>query len=160
MHVRHADARTVNSRRHRLKKRIPLLKRDRFVIAMVDEVFYVRDDAAARRRYWSKRGARIKIPYSGSRQRLTVFGAVTETREQPFRSSTRGFNNRTFIPFVRSLLRRFKKVALILDKASTHRSRLLKKTFGKNKTSNSFICPRHRRILIRQNSAGAGGRTR
>ncbi|MDE0266602.1 MAG: hypothetical protein OXI27_07505 [Thaumarchaeota archaeon] len=42
-----ADARTVNSWRHRLKKRIPLLKRDRFAIAMADKVFYVRDDAAA-----------------------------------------------------------------------------------------------------------------
>ncbi|MDE0091600.1 MAG: IS630 family transposase [Thaumarchaeota archaeon] len=140
VHVRHADAGTVNSWRHRLKRRIPRLKKDRFVIAMADEAFFVRDDASGRK-YWSKRGTRIKIPYSGSRQRLTLFGAVTDTREQIFRSSTGGFNNRTFIPFVRSLLRRFKKVAPIPGKASAHRSKMLRKKFGKNKNIKFIYLP-------------------
>ena len=140
VHVRHADSRTVNLWRHRLKKRIPRLKEDGFVIAMADEAFFVRDDAAGRK-YWSPRGARIRIPYSGSRQRLTVFGAVTDTRRQFFRSSSEGFNNVTFIPFVRGLLRRFKKVALILDKATTHRSKLLKEAFGKNRNVKFIYLP-------------------
>ena len=71
-----------------------------------------------------------------------MFGAVTETGEQPFRSSTRGFNNRTFIPFVRALLRRFKKVALIMDRASTHRSKKMKKAFGKNKNLKIIYLPK------------------
>ena len=140
VHVRHADSKTVNSWRHRIKKAIPRLKKDRFAIAFGDEAFFVRDNSNGRK-YWSQRGTRIKIPYSGSRQRLTVFGAVTDTGKQFFRSTTSGFNSRTFVSFVRGLLRRFKKVVLILDKASAHRSKLLKRKFGKNKNIKFIYLP-------------------
>ena len=140
VHVRHADNKTVNSWRYRIKTVIPRLKKARFSIAFGDEAFFVRDSVTGRK-YWSPKGTRIKIPYSGSRQRLTVFGAVTDTGEQFFRSTVRGFNTRTFIAFVRGLLRRFKRVMLVLDKASAHRSKLLKQKFGKNKNIKFIYLP-------------------
>ncbi|MDE0267241.1 MAG: transposase [Thaumarchaeota archaeon] len=53
--------------------------------------------------------------------------------------STRGFNNKTFIPYVRAFLRRFKRVALILDRAPTHCSKLARAAFGRNRNV-EFIC--------------------
>ena len=61
-----------------------------------------------------------------------MFGAVTDEGRQFFRTPTRGFNDKTFVPYVGTLLRRFKRVALILDRAPAHRSRLARKTFGSN----------------------------
>lgn len=132
--IRGSETRRGYTRNLRIKKAIPRLKKDRFAIAFGDEVFFVRDNSNGRK-YWSQRGTRIKIPYSGSRQRLTVFGAVTDTGKQFFRSTTSGFNSKTFVSFVRGFLRRFKKVVLILDKTSAHRSKLLKRKFGKNKNN-------------------------
>jgi len=42
-----------------------------------------------------------------------VFGAVTDGGRQFFRTATRGFNNVTFMPYVRAHLRRFKNGAAI-----------------------------------------------
>ena len=141
VHVNHADAGTVNSWRYRLKKRIQRLKRLRYVVAVGDEAFFVQDGPSGRK-YWSPKGVPVKIPYAGNRRRLTVLGAVTDRGRQLFRTTTKGFNNKTFIPFVRALLRRFKRVALIMDRASTHRSKMMKKKFGKNKNLQIIYLPR------------------
>ena len=141
VHVRHADAGTVNSWRHRLKKRIPRLKKARHAVVVEDEAFLVRDGPSGRK-YWSPKGVPIKIPYTGSRRRPAVPGAVTDGGRQLFRTTTRGFNNRTLVPLVGALLRRFKRVALIMDRASTHRSKMMKKKFGKNKNLKIIYLPR------------------
>ena len=62
-----------------------------------------------------------------------MFGAVTDDGKQFFRTSTLSFNDETFIPYVRALLRHFKRVALILDRAPTHHSRRASRAFGKNR---------------------------
>lgn len=141
MHVNHADAKTVDSWRRRVKQRITRLKKDGFVAAVEDEAFFVQGETLGRK-YWSDEGTRAKIPYSGNRKRLTVFGAIVDDGRQLFRTTTKGFNNKTFIPFVRELLRRFKKVILIVDGASPHRSKLLKETFGKNKNIKFILLPK------------------
>ncbi len=141
VHVNHADAGTANSWRHRLKKRIPRLKKAGYTLAVEDEAFFVQDSSSGRK-YWSRKGVPVKIPYTGNRKRRTVLGAITDGGQQLFRTTTRGFNNGTFIPFVRALLRRFKKVALVTDRASTHRSKKMKKAFGRNKNLKIIYLPK------------------
>jgi len=141
VHASRAGSRAVNSWRHRTKMRIARLKRAGFAIAAMDESFFIHNDSAGRK-YWSPIGVPVRIPHAGGRRRLTVFDAVTDDGRQLFRTTTWGFNNKTFIPYVRALLRRFKRVALILDRAPTHRSRLARKTFGKNKNVEFIYLPK------------------
>ena len=84
----------------------------------------------------------MRVTYAGGRRRLTVFGAVTDNGKQFFRTSTLGFNDRTFVPYVRALLRRFRRVALILDKAPTHRSRLAREAVGRNRNVEVIYLPK------------------
>ncbi|MCE2498908.1 MAG: transposase [Nitrosopumilaceae archaeon] len=103
--------------------------------------FFIHNDSAGRK-YWSPIGVPVRILHARGRRRLTVFSAATDDGRQLFRTTIRGFSNRTFIPYVRALLRRFKRVALILDRASTHRSKLARKTFDKNKNVELIYLPK------------------
>ena len=106
----------------------------------MDEAFFIHNDAVGRK-YWSPVGTPVRVAHAGGHRRLTVFGAVADDWKQFFRTSTPGFNDGTFVPYVRALLRRFKRVALILDGASTHRSRLTRETFGGNKNVEFIYLP-------------------
>ena len=85
-----------------------------------------------------------------------MFGAVTDGGRQLFRTATRGLNNWTFIPYVRAPLRRFKRVALLLDRAPTHRSTLARKAFGKNKNVEFTSLPEASKYLSASEHAGPG----
>ncbi len=98
----------------------------------MDEAFFIHNDAAGHK-YWSPMGTPVKVTHAEGRKRLTVLGAITDKGRQLFRTTTVGFNSKTFIPFVRALLRHFKKVTLIMNRASTHKSKMMKKKFDKNK---------------------------
>ena len=43
----------------------------------VDEVFFVHDTVSGRK-YWFPRGERIVVPYTGSHQRIVVYGAIAK----------------------------------------------------------------------------------
>ncbi len=135
-----ADSGTVNSWRHRTKRRTARLKKAGFAVAAMDEAFFMHNDAVGRK-YWPPVGTPVRVTHAGGRRRLTVFGAVTDDGRQFFRTSTQGFNDGTFVPYVRAILRRFKRVALILDGASTHRSRLTREAFGGNKNVELIYLP-------------------
>lgn len=131
----------VNSWRYRTKRRIVRLKKAGFAIAAADEAFFIHNDSAGAQVLVSDRDP-VRVPHVGGRGRLTVFGAVTDNGRKFFRTSILGFNDTTFISYVRALLRRFKKVALILDRAPTHRSRLARKAFGKNRNVEFIYLPK------------------
>ena len=157
VHASHARGGTVSSWRHRTKMRIAHLKKARFVIAVADEAFFVHNNSAGRK-YWSPIGIPVKVPHAGGRRRLTIFGAVTDDGRQFFRTTTRGFNNGTFILYVRALLRRFKKVAPIPDRASTHRSKLARKIFGRNKNVEFIYLPKASPYLNASEQCWNGGK--
>ena len=58
------------------------------------------------------------------------------------KTSTMGFNDGTSMPYIRALLRRFKRVALILDRAPTHRSRRARKTFDRSRNVEFIYLPK------------------
>ena len=124
----------------------------------MDGAFSIHNDAAGRK-YWPPMGIPVRIPHVGGRRRLTVFGAVTDGGRQLFRTATRGFNNGTPIPYVRALLRRFKRVAPVLDGAPTHRSKLARKAFGKNKNIEFTYLPKASQYLSASEQCRLGGKT-
>ena len=148
---------TVNSWRHRTKKRIARLKRAGFAVAAMDEAFFIHNDAAGRK-YWSPVGAPARVTHAGGRRRLTVFGAVTDDGRQFFRTSTLGFNDGTFVPYVRA----FYAASRGWRGYWTGRRRTAQGGqgghLGKTGTSSSSTCPRHHRTPTPLNSAGAGER--
>ena len=90
---------------------------------------------------------------------LTASGAVTDGGGQFFRTATRGLNNGTSMPYVRALLRRSKRMAPILDRAPTHRSKLARKAFGKNKNVEFTYLPEAPRYVNASEPCWPGGKT-
>ncbi len=123
-HVNHASVTAVRSWQQRMKKRIPHLKKSGFTIAMLDEAFFVRDVKAGRK-YWSPVAKRIFLPYVGNHESLAVYGTITINGDQLFRIYKK-FNGITFVEYLKELHYKYGKIALILDRASVHKSKKVK----------------------------------
>ena len=59
-----ADNGTVNSWRHRTKRRIARLKKAGFAVAAMDEALFIHNDAA-RRKYWSPVRTPGRVTHAG-----------------------------------------------------------------------------------------------
>ena len=129
-HINHASISAVRSWQQRMKKRISRLKKAGFVIAKLDEAFFVRD-AKTGKKYWSFIAEKILLPYIGSHQSLAVYGTITEDGQQLFRIYER-FNAETFVRYLKELHQKHGKIAIILDKASVHKSNLVKEYLRDN----------------------------
>ena len=123
-HINHASISAVRSWQQRMKKRIPHLKKRGFTIAMLDEAFFIRDVKAGRK-YWSLVAKRIFLPYMGNHESLTVYGTITINGDQLFRIYKK-FNGITFVEYLKELHYKYGKIALILDRASVHKSKKVK----------------------------------
>ncbi len=123
-HINHATVSAVKSWQQRIKKRIPRLKEDGFIIAMADEEFFIRDVKTGRK-YWSPVAKRIFLPYTGRHESLAVYGTITIHGSQLFRVYQK-FNAVTFIEYLKALNYKYDKIALILDRASVHKSKKVK----------------------------------
>ena len=55
---------------------------------MGDEAFFIHDTVSGRK-YWSPRGKRIAVPYTGSHKKVTVYGAIAKDGKQFFRTYDR-----------------------------------------------------------------------
>lgn len=129
-HINHASISAVRSWQQRIKKRISRLKKNGFVIAMADEAFFVRDVKTGRK-YWSPVAKRIFLPYAGRHESLAVYGTITENGSQLFRVYDR-FNAVTFVEYLKELHWKYGKIALMLDRASVHKSKKVKEFLRKN----------------------------
>ncbi len=129
-HINRASISAVRSWQQRIKKRILRLEKDGFVIAMVDEAFFIRDVKAGRK-YWSLVAKRIFLPYVGRHESLAVYGTITINGDQLFRIYDK-FNAITFVEYLKELHWKYGKIALILDRASVHKSIKVKEFLMKN----------------------------
>ena len=141
IHINRADNKTVNSWRYRVKKQISRLKSEGFTILATDESFFIHDVMSGRK-YWSPRGTRITVPYTGGHKKVTAYGAVTDTGRRFFRTYDTGFNSDAFIRYVTEMKRQFGRMAIILDRAPPHRSRALRQRFGRNGDVRFIYLPR------------------
>ncbi len=129
-HINRASISAVHSWQQRIKKRILRLKEDGFVIAMADEAFFVRDVKKGKK-YWTKVAKRIFLPYTGRHESLAVYGIITENGSQLFRVYDR-FNGTTFVEYLKELHWKYGKIAIMLDRASVHKSITVKEYLAKN----------------------------
>ena len=129
-HINHASVSSVRSWQQRIKKRIPCLKKNGFIIATADEAFFVRDVKTGKK-YWSLVAKRIFLPYVGRHESLAVYGTITENGSQLFRVYDK-FNAVTFVEYLKELHWKYGKIALILDRASVHKSKKVKEHLANN----------------------------
>lgn len=129
-HINHASVSAVRSWQQRIKKRISRLKIDGFTIAMLDEVFFIRDGKTGRK-YWSPVAKRIFLPYTGRHESLAVYGTITINGSQLFRVYEK-FNAITFVEYLKELNYKYSKIALMLDRASVHKSKKVKEFLADN----------------------------
>ena len=85
VHINRAGKKAVQNWQYRFKKQIPRLEKDGFIPVMGDEAFFIHDTVSGRK-YWSPRGKRIAVPYTGSHKKVTVYGAIAKDGKQFFRT--------------------------------------------------------------------------
>ena len=81
VHINRAGKKAVQNWQYRFKKQIPRLEKDGFIPVMGDEAFFIHDTVSGRK-YWSPRGKRIAVPYTGSHKKVTVYGAIAKDGKQ------------------------------------------------------------------------------
>ncbi len=139
-HINHASISAVRSWQQRTKKRISRLKKKGFVIAMADEAFFVRDTKTGKK-YWSPVAKRIFLPYTGRHESLAVYGTITENGNQLFRVYDK-FNAVTFVEYLKELHWKYGKIAIILDRASVHKSKKVKEYLANNRDAKLIWLPK------------------
>ena len=140
IHVNRAGKKTVQNWQYRLRRQIPCLERAGFAVVMEDESFFMHDVITGRK-YWTPRGERISVPYTGSHKKITVYGSLAKDGRQFFRTYDR-FNTSTFILYLKELQKHFGKVAMITDRAPPHRSKLLRRFLRRNKNVRILYLPK------------------
>ena len=140
VHINRANKRAVQNWQYRFGKRVSRLEEEGFTIMDVDEAFFVHDTVSGRK-YWSPRGERIVVPYTESRQWIVVYGAIAKDGRQLFRTYDR-FNASAFLLYLKEMQKHFGKVAVITNRASPHRSRLVRKFLRANRNVRILYFPK------------------
>ena len=96
-----------------------------------DEAFIIHDVMSGHK-YWSPRGERIVVPYTGSHSRIVVYGAIAKDGRQFFRTHKR-LDAPTIVGYLKEMQRHFGKMAVVTDRASPHRAKLVKNLLRENK---------------------------
>jgi len=94
-------------------------------VVFEDEVYFQQEGTT--RRSWSRRGKGFIVYHHPCKRGAKFFGAISVSRRPAlaFRPA-RKFNSRTFERFLVDVLRRYRKVALIIDNAPYHKAKRLR----------------------------------
>ena len=140
IHINWANKRAAQNWQYRFGKRVSRLGEEGFTIVDEDEAFFVHDTVSGRK-YWFPRGERIVVPYTGSHQKIVVYGAIAKDGRQLFRTHER-FDAPTFVGYLKEMQRRFGKAVVVTDGASPHRAKLVKKLPRENKNIRIIYLPK------------------
>ena len=82
---------------------------------------------------WSPVGHPVKLPTPKSRQRMTVFGAMTLSHARVYYRSENKGNGQAFIRFIKQLLKRMpdRLLFLVVDNSNIHLSKRVKAFLAK-----------------------------
>ena len=103
---------------------------------MMDETILLQD-YVPKRGPWSRRDQKVLQVYFGDHQRRVIYGAISDSHQCFCRKK---FNDSTFFKFVKKLLERSDKVALIIDAASQHRTKAFKEFVKDNSHRLQIVC--------------------
>ena len=87
-------------------------------------------DHVPKRGPWSPGGQKVFQIYFGDHQRRVIYGAISDSHQ--YFLQEKKFNGSTFLKFVKKLLERSYKTAVVMDAASQHRTKELKKFVKEN----------------------------
>ena len=105
-----------------------------------DEAFFIHDVISGRK-YWSPRGERIVVPYTGSHRRIMVYGSIAKDGRQFFKTYER-FDATAFVRYLKEMQRHFGKAAVVTDRASPRRAKLVRKLLRENKNIRIVYLPK------------------
>ena len=119
VHVNHASRAAVRAWQRRLRARLKKLRKAGYAIASFDECFMVRDKATGR--VWVKIGKAATQVYTGSKERIAVFGYYFEDGTHRFQEYAFA-DSYVLFDSLKRIADEFGKVAIIMDRASPHNS--------------------------------------
>ena len=140
VHNNRASRGAVRSWQYRFDRRVSCLEEKGFTILDMSGAFFVYDVASGRK-YWPPRGERTVVPYTGNHRRTVVYGANARDGRQLFRTREL-FDAPTFVCYLKELQRHFGKVAAVMDRASPHRAKAVKKVLRGNKDIKIIYLPK------------------
>ncbi len=129
IHKRKATISEIEQWQKELKPWISCVKRDGFELFVQDEV-WLEQDGKLKSGPWSPKGQKIHRVYFGDHQKRVIYGAISENYQYFLRR--RKFNGSTFLQFMKHLLKRRDKVAILLDAAPQHNTKAFKKFIKDN----------------------------
>ena len=148
-HINAAKFEEVEAWRKKTLRRIRYLKENGYTILIMDESFFLRDDNGGPR-LWSRVGKRIWRPYFGNHDMFAIFGALELTPEgirhrqcfKIYKDATK----ESFKEYLDCMAAQFGKIAVIMDGASPHRSKMIREHAEKNDIKLIFL-PKGSRYL-------------
>lgn len=84
-------------------------------------------------RVWAKKGTKPIMPSHGKSEKVNVIGALNNKTGKVFSSICEKIDKFSFLKFLKKLLKYFKKVFLVIDNASWHHAKIVKKFLRYNK---------------------------
>ena len=113
-----------------LKRWISCVKRDNFELHVIDETILLHD-YVPKRGPWSPKGQKILRTYFGDHQRRVIYGAISDSHQ--YFLQKKKFDGPTFLKFVKKLLERSDKAAIVMDGASQHKTKDFKEFVKENR---------------------------
>lgn len=101
-------------------------------VLVQDESIFLHDSIMAKKRRWIIRIKRPITTVTGSHDKTIVYGTLSLDGTQIFRQDTK-FDSQTFIAYLEVVKKKFNKFVMIVDRATQHRSRLVKEYLQRNK---------------------------
>lgn len=133
VHINHAGCDAVRAWQRRLKVRLKKLREAGYAIASFDECFMVRDKATGR--VWVEMGRDAVQIYTGSKERIALFGYYFENCTQRFQEYKFADSYALFHSLKR-IADEFGKVAIIMDRASPHNSKTTRRLLREYRRDN------------------------
>ena len=96
-----------------------------------DESIFMHDSAMTRKRRWILKEKRPVVTVTGSHSKTIVFGVLSLDGKQLFRQYER-FDSHSFIAYLEEARKKFRKFIMIVDRATQHRSRMVKEYLQRN----------------------------
>jgi len=72
------------------------------------------------------------ITVTGSHEKTVVYGALSLDGKQLFRQNDERFDSLSFIAYLNQVKKKFKKFVMIVDRATQHRSKMIKEYLQRN----------------------------
>ena len=96
-----------------------------------DESIFMHDSVMTRKRRWIPKEKRPVVTVTGSHSKTIVFGILSLDGKQLFRQYER-FDSQPFIAYLEEARKKFKKFIMIVDRATQHRSRMVREYLQRN----------------------------